>query len=228
MKIQLGVTGKRRKQLVNFIGDTLGLEPVYKGAPSFAYSVGNLTFSNDGILTWDERTDGAIMEDLLNKLREQRFVSTRVEGEQDNSSDTLTIELPLEGLSETALENLRRLVDSKASLIKKALAAESVEIEVADDKVRFPWFGRVPSPEEISAYTRFVLKLVAMAKSVKRVNAREKDVDNEKYAMRTWLLRLGYIGDEYKEERKILLSRLEGNAAFKNQPADLESGVDGE
>ncbi|OQA05479.1 MAG: hypothetical protein BWY65_02388 [Firmicutes bacterium ADurb.Bin373] len=55
-----------------------------------------------------------------------------------------------------------------------------------------------------------------MAKNQKRVTATEKAYDNEKYAFRCFLLRLGFIGPEYKEERKILLSRLTGSAAFKN------------
>ena len=48
------------------------------------------------------------------------------------------------------------------------------------------------------------------------VNAKEKDVDNEKYAFRCFLLRLGFIGDEFKTERKILLRNLSGSSAFKS------------
>ena len=55
-----------------------------------------------------------------------------------------------------------------------------------------------------------------MAKNQKRVNAKEKDVENEKYAFRCFLLRLGFIGNEYKQERKILLQNFTGSAAFKN------------
>ncbi len=46
--------------------------------------------------------------------------------------------------------------------------------------------------------------------------AREKRVDNEKFAFRVFLIRLGFIGDDYKAARKILLSNLSGNSAFKN------------
>ena len=54
-----------------------------------------------------------------------------------------------------------------------------------------------------------------MAKVQKRVTATEQPVENEKYAFRCFLLRLGFIGAEYKEARKILLKNLSGNAAFK-------------
>ena len=40
--------------------------------------------------------------------------------------------------------------------------------------------------------------------------------ENEKYAFRCFLLRLGFIGEEYKVERKILLKNLTGSSAFKN------------
>ena len=55
-----------------------------------------------------------------------------------------------------------------------------------------------------------------IANKMKKVNAKEKDVDNEKYAFRCFLLRLGFIGDEFKTERKILLRNLEGSSAFKS------------
>ena len=57
------------------------------------------------------------------------------------------------------------------------------------------------------------------AKTAKRVTAKEKDTDNEKYAFRCFLLRLGFIGDEFKGARKILLSRLSGSSAFKSGKA---------
>lgn len=55
-----------------------------------------------------------------------------------------------------------------------------------------------------------------MSKEQKRITATEKTVDNEKYAFRCFLLRLGFIGDEYKADRKILLKNLKGSSAFKS------------
>ena len=54
-----------------------------------------------------------------------------------------------------------------------------------------------------------------MSKDQKRISATEKPVDNERYAFRCFLLRLGFIGDEYKTDRKILMRYLPGNSAFK-------------
>ena len=55
-----------------------------------------------------------------------------------------------------------------------------------------------------------------MALNQKRITAKEKPVDNDKYAFRCFLLRLGFIGDDYKTERKILLRNLSGSSAFKS------------
>ena len=55
-----------------------------------------------------------------------------------------------------------------------------------------------------------------MSVTQKRITATEKPVDNEKYAFRCFLLRLGFIGNEYKTQRKILLRNLTGSSAFKS------------
>lgn len=69
--------------------------------------------------------------------------------------------------------------------------------------------------EEALAYTKFISAICEMSKKQKRVTAKPKENENEKYAFRCFLLRLGFIGDEFKADRKILLSKLDGSAAFK-------------
>jgi len=136
--------------------------------------------------------------------------------------DRLVIEVPLEGFSNTALYNLEKLVASKAALIMKSIGlSQSGEAEVLpivreDDSLCFPWFKLGTSLEETHAYTQLVHALCEMAKKQKRVVAKEKPADSEKYAFRCFLLRLGFIGDEYATARKILLSNLSGNGSFKS------------
>lgn len=69
--------------------------------------------------------------------------------------------------------------------------------------------------EELKAYVMLSLRLNEQAKMQKYASVKQKEAENEKYALRCFLLRLGFIGDEYKSERKVLLSRLEGNGSFK-------------
>ena len=92
-------------------------------------------------------------------------------------------------------------------------------LEITDTKVSFPWFPAIPTPEEPKAYDTFICKLCELAQTQKRVTATEKPADNEKYAFRCFLLRLGFIGAEYKEARKILLRNLAGSSAFKGGQA---------
>ena len=84
------------------------------------------------------------------------------------------------------------------------------------NNVGFPWFSELPSPEETKAYSDFICKLCEFTVNAKRVTASEKETENEKYAFRCFLLRLGFIGEEYKQSRKILLKNLSGSSAFKN------------
>ena len=127
------------------------------------------------------------------------------------------IELPEETLTDAARANLDRIIESKGALLKKALGTDTLSYEVTDGKVRFPWFHISGSPEEVTAYTQLVTALVEMAKNSKRITAKERTVENEKYAFRCFLLRLGFIGDEYKTSRKILLKNLDGNSAFRDK-----------
>lgn len=114
------------------------------------------------------------------------------------------------------VSNLTKLIEAKGSLIKKALGLEKLPIEVTEDKVNFPWWDTMPEDfEEVTTYTNFLASLCRMSKEQKRITAKEKTVDNEKYAFRCFLLRLGFIGAEYKKDRKILLKNLTGSSAFK-------------
>lgn len=142
--------------------------------------------------------------------------------------DSLTIELPLEGFTDTALENLYRLIASKAALIKKAIGAEALPVEQTETTLKFPWFRFGIEPEEVNAYSRFIGALCAAAKEQHRVTAKEKPVENEKFAFRVFLIRLGFVGDDYKAARKILLKNLSGNSAFKNgaPPKSMEVTAD--
>ena len=125
----------------------------------------------------------------------------------------LTVEIPLDKVD---VGNLTKLLDAKGGLIKKALGISELPIEVLEDRAAFPWFSELPDADAVQAYTHFISALCEMSKNAKRVTATEKAVDNEKYAFRCFLLRLGFIGAEYKTERKILLKNLTGSSAFKN------------
>ena len=123
--------------------------------------------------------------------------------------------MPAASFTPEALNNLHSLIAAKGRLIRKALGLDLLPVQVEADTVSFPWFSGEATEEEAKAYTHLITALCDMARNQKRIIAREKDTDNDKYAFRCFLLRLGFIGAEYKEERKILLRNLAGNGAFK-------------
>ena len=69
---------------------------------------------------------------------------------------------------------------------------------------------------QLKSYIQLCLALSQMAKSVKTASPKPQQNDNPKYAMRTWLLRLGFIGEEFATARDLLTRRLDGDAAFRN------------
>ena len=235
MERRFNATGERRKEMVKVISGIVGMKAVYMRMPTCAYAISNFTVSKEGALAWDERSSGELVEKVLAGLAQAGFTAEPEEtAEAEDSAEAdapetaageesaepqeggLTVSLPRESFTDAALENLHRLVDAKAALIKKALAVESLPVETDAEKVSFPWFADGQDGDAAKAYTHFITALCDMARKQKRVTAKERSADNEKYAFRCFLLRLGFIGEEYKGERKVLLKNLSGNGSFKS------------
>lgn len=237
MRFEFNRTGAERKALVQAMGEILEVKPKYLGMPTAAYQVDYFHIDKTGAVEFDDRADSEEIENLLERLAERGIVAAPATAQEagtaeetpepENNADGpetapqgadmgLTVAMPRESFTDAALENLRKLVDAKGSLIKKALAVDSLPIETDGEKVSFPWFAEGQDSESVKAYTHFIAAICDMARNQKRITAKEKPADNEKYAFRCFLLRLGFIGAEYKGERKILLKNLSGSSAFKN------------
>ena len=180
MEFNYNVTGERRKALVTTISEVLGMKAVYKGMPTAAYAIDNLTVTKEGTLIADERTDEATLNKVLATLADAGFTTEAPDGADAEEPTGLVISMPMDGFSEAAIDNLRKLVDSKATLIRKALVVEALPIEVTDDRVSFPWFREMPEPEDTQAYMALITALCEMAKNQKRVTATDKAPANEK------------------------------------------------
>ena len=72
---------------------------------------------------------------------------------------------------------------------------------------------------QLKSYIQLCMALSQMAKEVRTASPKPQQNENPKYAMRTWLLRLGFIGDEFKTAREHLTKRLDGDAAFRTERA---------
>lgn len=204
MEIRFLIEKDQRKALAHKVAELTGEEVYYLGVPSCAYQIGAFILSKDAVLDCgDEDT-----ETLLGKLEKFGY-------EYEPPADTLTLTMPREFFTEQTLTNLRQIVENKSSLIRHALGTDSLDIVETDENIEFPWFT-ITSPEDSPAYCKFIAALCDFAKSRKRVNYKPDISDNEKYAFRCFLLRLGMIGREFKATRQVLLRNLTGNSAFRN------------
>ena len=230
MKVTVNINKADRKQMAKDIAEKLGKEMEYLGVPSCAYRIGGYTVAKDCTIEIEEGGEATLVRALMSLGYEFGTDFPVEEGEPEtNESETeepelgqdgtkLTIEMPRNLFTEVQLDNLEKLIESKASLIKKAVGTDSLEIKADDEKIAFPWFNTT-DPAEAKAYSDFIAKLCQTAKDAKRVTAKDREVESEKFTFRCFLLKLGFTGAEYKEDRKILLRNLSGPAAFPNEAA---------
>lgn len=222
MVINYNVTGADRKRLITALSKITGVKAKYLGMPSMAYEVGDFIIDKNGTLEFCDKANRTEIERVAGHLASEGFIAeeeiSATEGRQtaDSGKFGLCISMPRNSFTDTALENVKAIIQVKGELIRHALRLDDLPIKILEEEVSFPWFeDLMPSPEEVQAYTHFISALCEMARNQKRITVKEKETPNEKYAFRCFLLRLGFIGKEYKEERKILLRNLTGSSAFK-------------
>lgn len=206
---------KQRPKLAQEIGNILGTAPHYERVPSCAYDIAGYRLDKEGVLHIPEGAEETT-KDLILQLRERGFQDdAEITEEVPVQQDKLTIVIPRESLTDTALENLQKITVNKQTLFQRAFRMDSTEIEITDEKINFTWFPYTVDGDDIAAYTQFISRLCDMARDAKRVSSKPTETDNDKYAFRCFLLRLGFIGKEYKTARRILLRNLTGNSAFR-------------
>ena len=263
MKINYNVTGSDRKQLVSIITHETGVKATYKGMPSMAYCIDGITIEKDGTMVWDENTDAATIQKIIDALAAAGFEGTgetpqpvEAPAPQEAEPVELTVSLPLTRHTGASLRNLINLVYTRASLLNKALGTSfrveqgltdalqddactlTVEsllgvvaayedehgkaldgITITPDEISFTSLPETTEPERLRAFTELVAMMNKQAIEQKRVQAKAVNEENEKYALRIWLTRLGMNGPEFKTTRKVLMENLTGHSAFRT-PAE--------
>lgn len=87
----------------------------------------------------------------------------------------------------------------------------------AADRLTFSTLPETSDTATLRCFATLCAMMNKQAITQQRIQAKEITAENEKYAMRIWLLRLGMNGPEYKEERRILMENLSGHAAFRTE-----------
>ena len=263
MKINYNVTGSDRKQLVSIITHETGVKATYKGMPSMAYCIDGITIEKDGTMVWDENTDAATIQKIIDALAAAGFEGTgetpqpvEAPAPQEAEPVELTVSLPLTRHTGASLRNLINLVYTRASLLNKALGTSfrveqgltdslqddacilTVEsllsaiaayedehgkvldgITITPEEISITSLPETTEPERLRAFTELVAMMNKQAIEQKRVQAKAVNEENEKYALRIWLTRLGMNGPEFKTTRKVLMENLTGHSAFRT-PAE--------
>ena len=219
MVLHFNVKGESRKAMVTAIEKEIGGKARYLGVPACAYEIGSYTVGRNGELEFGDFDDIDEVAPIVDACVMATGITPAEWEENKDSEETetegemeLTVTIPF---TKVNVGNLTSLLEAKGSLIKDALGITDLRLEMNEDSVSFPWFSKV-EPEEAMTYTKFITAICKMTMKQKRITAKPKENENEKYAFRCFLLRLGFIGDEYKADRKLLLSKLNGSSAFKS------------
>ena len=238
MQVKYHLEGSERKALLAVMREIFQDTPKYMGPPTFSFEIGPYTIDRHGTLHCPDHLDSTQGAMLIRELERDGFIGERIgepakPAEQQiietpikeivtptlDNLDRLSVEMPRDGMTPTAMENLRRLVASKATLLKKALGTDSLPITEHTDRIEFGWFRPTDDQTEIAAYYQLVQGLCELARTQKRVLAAERPVESDRFALRCMLLRIGFIGGAFKDSRRVLLRNLTGSSSYAKQKA---------
>lgn len=194
-EIRFTLESKQRPKLPLEIGNILGTALHYERVPSWAYDIAGYRLDKEGVLHIPEGTEKEIVEELIRQLWERGFQNdAEVTEEVSVQQEKLTIAIPKASLTDVALENLQKIIANRQTLFQRAFRTDNTESEITEEKINFTWFPYTADGDEIAAYTQFISRLCDMARDAKRVSTKSTETDNDKYAFRCFLLRLGFIG----------------------------------
>ena len=127
----------------------------------------------------------------------------------------LTVSIPRKTLTDDALERLKLIVSNKEMLFRRAVIADALPIEVTEEEVAFPWFTLTGVDGEAAAYAQFITALCQMASEQTRILDKPYDGDNDRFAMRIFMVRLGMKGAAFALARKLMMKHLTGNSGWR-------------
>lgn len=215
-EIDFKVKGGERKKLAYALGELLGMLVKYTRTPKFDYLIGSNVLDKNGVFHAYEDLTESKLELILERFYKGEPIQQSERSENEIvAADVLSISVQRTMLADDKLENFQKLIEGKQTLFKHAFLTEQLEVVITENQVSFPWFPLASEPDAVNAYTEFISKLCELAIKLKRVSLTDKEVENEKYAFRCFLLRLGFIGDDSKTARRILIQNLSGNSAFR-------------
>ena len=237
MTIETNITNRR--ELASALAQYMDTRAVYLGPPTFAYQIGDIHLSREGILSGDD------LDGIFPFLEMQGIIAVQPKMIQEPAENTApSIQISLEGYTPVNLHNLLITLYSKQWLIRKACrmpelhipesTVNSMPTDTLESAVRFlhdlKAAGSLTSIDitceqitffmdadaDLEAVQTFLQHVVQSAQTAARVYSAYHPQENEKYIMHGWMIRLGLTGFDHKALRKSLMSNLRGNCAFRS------------
>ncbi len=113
-------------------------------------------------------------------------------------------------------EEVKTLEHFKQAMLRVGVEnSPGIDFNFDENTITFKFNIGVEDSDKVDAVTKLVALLSKSAKEQKYASFKPSADDNIKFTMRTWLIRLGFVGVEYKAARKAMLKSLEGNSAFR-------------
>ena len=238
MTIHFEGASENRKELVRAFAEVTGCKSEYLGAPAFDYKVGDYIIHRDGSVETDDLMDAKELGITLQALRGRGFIAPDSDWAEPEEAPTeaetqscltipqeggIALSFPKDGMSAETIANVKKLIAAKAQLIKLALEVDELPIEEQEDRLTFTWLPVTAPPEMTNATMHLLAAIIKLAKNLKRVTVTERDTDNPRYTFRCFLLRLGFIGDEYKTVRKYLMQGIPGNGSKRHPAVEFDA-----
>lgn len=247
---EIMTNAESRKNVVKALAEHLGEKAVYAGPLSFAYRIGSITVDREGkiILEDESRAEeieavlaahgflGGSGEDadaeasytgiripvngleaqgiinLMDMFHAKQYLLNKAVGQDGFSvSDSLITDLEA-----GTFQNAGEVIDFIGNH-----GGSNAGFAFLEDAILFTGFPYTEEPTAVKAYTVLASKMVQSAGMQKRISSKPTIEENEKYYMRSWMVRIGLGGKDTKEERAFLLGGLKGHTAFRT-PADEE------
>jgi len=157
--------------------------------------------------------EGAETPDEDKEPAEEDAPKEAIAGPDDDTR--LTISIPRSKVPDDVLIRLQAIVLNKKVLFQRALQTNALPIETTNEEVSFPWFTLTGIDGEAEAYAQFITHLVKMADEQTRVLDKPYDGDNDKFAMRIFMVRMGMKGTQFALIRKLMMKNLTGNSGWR-------------
>ena len=208
------IEASQRKKLADTIADYYHTKAEYK-MPGFRYIIDDrVTVAKDGTVEISPSIDDDSVKDLLKVLSSQGFRSK----EQKSKPETVLISFTSPKDDGATCYNIECFVHAYQAIMKKVFKTSSFPVVEKDGKINFPWFTSDIDPAVLKAYMVFISKLTEFAKTRHRLSSMPVSTENEKCTWRTALVRIGLVGEKYKDVRQILTQDVEGNSSFRHGP----------